>query len=259
MIRRRSMLAVLFGLTLAVALPGAVSAGIFSHKPKPSSQRATELIGILRSDPDEKKRTAAADELGSYDLKTYPEIVPPLLQALNDQSADVRHQTVQTLGKLRPVSPEIGQALEQTLANDSSSKVRMQARTTLWSYHIAGYRSPKNPAQDGGPMLPNQAKQPTQPMQPNQPTGPMISTTQEPPLADRAPAQFPVSPPAPPTPAPVRLVPAPVVQPAAPPKLQPPAPAVARPLPSGPSSPTQQPVLVTPPIEDLGPSLNSPK
>ena len=241
MIGRRYILVALVGITLA----GSASAGLFSRKPKPSSQRAGELIGILRNDPTESKRAAAADELGSYDLKTYPEIVPPLLQALNDPAAEVRAQAVQTLGKLRPVSQEIGMALEQAHTSDSSTKVRNQARSTLWSYHLAGYRSPKNP-EPKGPTLPNQ------------PTGPPLSTTQEPPLADRAPVPTPPAPPPPPPPK--RLGPAPVMPPAQPPKLQPPAPAVARPMPSAPILvPSQPPVLVPPPVEDLGPTVSPPK
>jgi hypothetical protein len=248
MIGRRYMLVALIGLAVGLTIAGPVSAaGLFTRKPKPSSQRATELIGLLRNDPAESKRAAAAEELGNYDLKTYPEIVPPLLQALNDPAAEVRSQAVQTLGKLRPVSQEIGMALEQAEASDSSMKVRMHARTSLWSYHLSGYRSPKNPPEQKGPTLPNQPANPI--------PGPPSSTTQEPPLADR--------PPVPPAPPPVRLVPAPVMKPAQPPVLQPPSPAVARPMPSSPPPPTlvptPSPVLVPPPPEDLGPSLSAPK
>jgi hypothetical protein len=220
MIRRRCLLLALLGLSLARL----ADAGIFSRKPKQTPQRAQELVGILKTDPSESKRAAAADELGSYDLKAHPEVLPVLLQALQDPAAEVRIQAVQTLGKFRPVSVEIGMALEQTLASDSSQKVRNQARSTLWWYHLAGYRTPKNPTP---------------------PAGPTLSTNQEPPLAD------PTTPS--PRPVPPRLVPTPT-----PPKLQPPTPA-ARPLPGGPAAPALIPGPTLVPLEETGPVLSPPK
>jgi hypothetical protein len=193
-------------IMLGVGLAQTATAGIFFNRAKPSPQRAAELIGILKTDPNESKRASAADELGHYDGKTNPEIVPVLIEALSDTSASVRNQAVQSLGKIRPVSQEAGSALEQTMANDSSTKIRIQARTTLWQYHMAGYRTPKNE----GPAL----------KAPPQPTQPPATTTTEPPLA----VPFP-TPPAPAAPPPAyRLTPAPVEPPPALPQLSRPVP-----------------------------------
>ncbi|MBL8799018.1 MAG: HEAT repeat domain-containing protein [Planctomycetia bacterium] len=214
------------------------TAGIFSRR-KPAAQRVPELIGVLKSDAKERHRADAADELGGLDAQSNPEIIPALLEALRDASADVRVQAVQALGKLRPVRPEVGQALEQAQNGDSSIKVRLQARTALWQYQLAGYRPGKN---EGPPINP-----PT-----NVSAKPLAPTTQEPPLL-----QAPATPPARrmPQAAPAsRLAPIPAAQPN-------PMPTFARPLPSGtakpPLVPTPAPILQTPP-SDEGPELNAP-
>jgi len=224
-------------------LAEAAAAGIFSRKSKASPQRIPELIGILKSDAKERNRANAADELGGHDPQSNPDIVPALLDALRDASDDVRLQAVQALGKLRPVRPEVGQALEQTLNGDTSTKVRLQARTTLWQYQLAGYRAGKSEGPSVNPPAPL-------------PKTPPVTTSQEPPLletpmtpAATAPAQrMPQAAPA------SRLAPIPAPQLKA-------APVFARPLPSGtpkpPLVPTVPPVLRTPP-SDEGPELNPP-
>ncbi|MBY0525949.1 MAG: HEAT repeat domain-containing protein [Gemmataceae bacterium] len=173
-------------LELALTVPA--SAGIFfKSKAKPApAQRVPELIAIVKTDADDGKRTAAAEELRQYDPKAFPEIVPVLLDvAQRDAKPEVRAEAVQSLGKLRPVSQEVGMVLEQLMANDTSNKVRWQARTSLWQYQLSGYRSAKT-------------------------DGPTVGTptSKEPPLADSH------TPPAPPGPAviqPPRLSPVPAV------------------------------------------------
>jgi len=234
-------------MTASIVLADGATAGIlFNRKPKPSPQRAQELLTTLLSDGSESKRAAAASELGDYDGTAFPEIVPALLQALRDSGADVRASAVASLGKLRPVTQEVGQALEQALAGDSSIKVRLQARTTLWGYSAAGYRAGKDsagkPAAASKPIeRPAVARPLPQPL----PAAPVVSqplptapVQQEPPLADPLPAK----------PATGRLVP--VVTP----QLQAPTPSVPQRLPA--TAPVAPPV-VAPPV-DQGPMLNPP-
>jgi hypothetical protein len=75
----------------------------------------------------------------------------------------VRIEAVESLGKIRPVSQQAGWALEQVVDKDDSMRVRLRARSLLIQYHLAGYRSGKNPE---APPVPKGAK------------------TDEPPLAD---------------------------------------------------------------------------
>jgi hypothetical protein len=150
-------------LVLIPVLNPPVHAGIIfgrkKEKPDPK-QRVPELVTILKSDKDADKRSHAADELRTFDLAQFPEIVPALIDALqNDPKPAVRVEAVQSLGKLRPVSQVVGEALEQALAKDASMRVRLQARSTLLQYHWAGYRSakkpdmpPLNPTHDPGPI-----------------------------------------------------------------------------------------------------------
>jgi len=180
-------LRILWSIPVMIGLALPATAGPFSflkrNKPAPAQQRVPELVNSLKADPNEGKRAAAAEELREFDPKAFPEIVPVLIEAVQrDPKPEVRTAAVQSLGKVRPVSQEAGWVIEQALANDSSLKVRMAARTTLWQYQMAGYRSVKG----DGPQL-------------NPPGGPSLATTQEPPLAQ----------PGPPTPAPTALRPVP--------------------------------------------------
>jgi len=133
------------GLTvgLVLALAGAApAAGIFGKaKPNPAD-RVPQLLGILKGDPAERKRESAAKELRDFDGAAFPEIIPALVEALrNDAKAGVRAEAAESLGKLRPVNPAAGQALEQAMEKDASLRVRLQARRSLLNYRIGGYFS----------------------------------------------------------------------------------------------------------------------
>jgi hypothetical protein len=133
-------------------------AGIFKKgSPKPDPEKyVPELIAILKGDKDDGKRLEAVSELRQFDLKTFPDILPALIEALqNDPSTSVRVEAVNALSKVRPITQQIGYALEQALANDSTVRVRVAARTTLWQFHLLGYRSGK-PAESEN----NQSKEP---------------------------------------------------------------------------------------------------
>jgi hypothetical protein len=205
-------------LVLLPTLAAPASAGVFFGKKKKQpnpNDRVPELLVTVKTDGDENKRARAAEELRQFDAATHPEVVPILIDVLlNDKKPAVRAEAAQSLGKLRPVSQEAGQALEQALAKDPSMRVRLQARSALLQYHWSGYRSA---SRKDVPPSPFESK--------------------EPPLADSGPALAPAS-----MPAPGRLKPqpAPAPVPAAPAPTPPP---VAQPLPVGPSQPATGPQL----------------
>ncbi len=90
-----------FAVILAVViLPGWVLPahadgifGLFSKKTKANpAERVPQLIVTLKTEQDERKRAAAASELGSYDADAFGEIVPVLVDALqHDPKAGVPH------------------------------------------------------------------------------------------------------------------------------------------------------------------------
>ena len=233
-------------LVLAISLGMAVPApaGIFFHRKDKTTnqdQHISELLGTVKADPDVHKRVAAAEELRQYDAKAHPEIPAILIDVLqHDDKAEVRAEAAATLGKLRPVGPEVGQALEQALASDKSSKVRWQARTALWHCRLSGYRSPK----EEGPAV----------------TPP---TNQEPPLAKPMPTPAPASPPiakpiSPMPQAAPRIAPVPSTRITPVPSTWSPAAPQTRP----PLVPTEAPALKSPPPAvdpGGGPSLTTPQ
>ena len=136
-------------MMLGASCLGPVHAGIipgnlfFGKKPaKNPIERVPELIGILKTDGDEDKRADAASELRQYDIATFPIIVPVLIEALaNDKKPSVRAEAATSIAKIRPISPLVGQALENAISKDASMRVRIQARSSLLQYNLAGYRS----------------------------------------------------------------------------------------------------------------------
>jgi hypothetical protein len=142
------------------------TAGPFSKRPnKPEpAEYVPVLIKTLQGDPDERKREIAAGELRDYDMKQFPDIMPTLIEALkNDPNSSVRHEVVNSIGKLRPISEPAGFALDQAATNDSSFRVRAAAKSTLFQWIWLGY-SPRR-AQHG---MPNQTEEPplAQPLAP---------------------------------------------------------------------------------------------
>jgi hypothetical protein len=233
MMCRRLLLASLLLAVLAGSAPAGIIFGKKGTKPTPA-ERVAELIATLKSDGDEHKRAAAAEELRQFDAKQFSEILPVLVEALlNDPKPSVRSEAAQSIGKIRPVSKEAGWALEQAVAKDASMRVRLQARSALLHYHWAGYHGGKESAA---------------------PAAPAVIQTKEPPLAAPPPAKA-ASPESP------RVQAKPVSQPVVP---TPAVPAVntgngPRPLPQGPPLvPTDAPRLKPAPASDQGPDLNPP-
>lgn len=126
-----------------IACQGNAHGGLFGKKNKPEPKdRVPELIAIVKTEQDEHKRASAANELRQFDPTAFPDIVPVLIEVLqNDAKTSVRTEAAESLGKMRPVSKQAGLALEQALDKDASMRVRMQARYSLLQYHWAGYRS----------------------------------------------------------------------------------------------------------------------
>lgn len=230
-------------LQLSVSWPA--SAGIFfNRQPKVNpEQRVQELIVILKTDTNEGKRASAAGELRQFETKTFPFIVPILIDALQtDPKAGVRVEAAESLGKIRPISQEAGRALEQALAKDASMRVRLTARTSLWQYQLGGYRSGK----EEGPVIQDPA------------------TSKEPPLAESIDANAVPLPGSAVQPLPI-VTPnagkpmAPVVEP----KLAPlPSTSMARPMPLGPAAPAwipARPAKPEPAPSNSGPVLIAPR
>ncbi len=213
-------------LLLTPVLTATAFAGIFFNNKKPEkpnpAERVPELVKVVQTDGDEDRRTAAAEELREYDPAQFPEVVPALIDVLmTDKKPGVRAEAALSLGKIRPISDQVGIALEQTLAKDSSMRVRLQARSVLLQYRWSGWKEPA-PKRDEIPTA--------------RPKGPPSVQSGEPPLA----------PALPPTPnaTPALLPAAPV--PVAPPVHE------AQPLPQGP------PLPPPPGGDGGGPVLNPP-
>ncbi len=188
----------LLAILMAAALAAPAQAGLIFGKKKAApvdpAQRVPELLGLVKSAPDEGKRAEAASELRKYDTQAFADIVPVLIDVLaNDPKASVRLEAAQSLGRLRPISQAAGQALEQALANDPSLRVRLQCRTSLLHCFWSGYRSPKKDAP------PPQTKEP--PLAPPGPEGPPLfppAATSPPPGAVPPPPSGWTGPPLPP-------------------------------------------------------------
>ncbi len=139
--RNRLLLVLLVLVTLPLPAPAGIIFGKKTPKPTPQ-ERVPELIKIIKTDGDENKRAEAVEELHQYDPAQFPDIVPTLIDALlNDKKPSVRSEAAHSIGKLRPAVQMGGHALEMALANDTSMRVRMSARSALLSYQWAGYHS----------------------------------------------------------------------------------------------------------------------
>jgi hypothetical protein len=130
-------------LVTTALLVAPLPARAFSNKngKKNPAERVSQLVLAVKTDKDEDKRAEAAHELRDFDPAKHPEIIPILIDvAQNDPKPSVRTEAIATLARFRPVCPEVGMALEQA-TKDSSFRVRWQARSSLVSYRLAGYRS----------------------------------------------------------------------------------------------------------------------
>lgn len=188
-----------------LAAPAVAGIPFFSRKPKVNpAEHVPSLVLQLKTDKDEAKRAAAAEELRNFDPKAFPEMMTALSDALlKDGSAAVRAEAASTIARLRPINPQAGYALEQAAANDPALRVRMTARQSLWQYNLLGYRSSSGRAPDAfaqTPALPvAPAPSPGRPHVAAKPPRGMPRETGEPPLADDPAASTSLKPVPPPT------------------------------------------------------------
>jgi hypothetical protein len=126
------------GIWLPLAALAPAQAGIFGKKEKKDLvTHVIESLAALKNNPDADKRAEAAEDLREIDPTAFPEIVPALIEAMQkDSSSAVRREAAQTLGKLRPTSVEVLQALEVAEEKDNSAMVRWQARRAQWGYQV---------------------------------------------------------------------------------------------------------------------------
>ena len=134
---------------LLFALAFTAEAGIFSRpKPRPiPSDRVPELLGVLRSDPDERKRQSAAEELRQYEPRTFAELLPALIESLGkDTSSSVRAEVAAHAGQTGPHRPPCWPG-SRTGGRERCrhARVRLAARSALLQYNIAGYRQSADP------------------------------------------------------------------------------------------------------------------
>ena len=140
---KRITLTLMFAAVLAWA-PPAPAQWIFKKAKVNPMQRVPELVLIVKTDPDERKRAHAAEELRDFDTTRFTEIVPVLADVLlHDKKHSVRLEALGSLAKIRPISATAGQALEKAAADDEALRVRLQAKAALPRYHLAGYSSKK--------------------------------------------------------------------------------------------------------------------
>jgi hypothetical protein len=141
-------------LVIVLAWSAPAPAQFFAKKAKPNpSQRVPELVLILKTDPDEKKRAHAAEEIRDYDAILFTNIVPVLVDVLeHDSKVSVRHEAVNSLAKIRPVNAQAGHALERAAGSDESFRVRLAAKTALTKYHLAGYSAKTEMMPTSGPI-----------------------------------------------------------------------------------------------------------
>jgi HEAT repeats len=184
------------GLSLVLALLCAIpaQAQFLFRKTRPNpSQRVPELILILKTETDERKRAQAAEELRDYDPATFMEMIPVLLDVLqHDQKMSVRLEALNSLAKYRPVQPTTLSAIEKAASDDESWRVRWQAKTTLPKLQLSLLTTRKgnnsapgnHPTTDEPPLLEVGAMPPMNPLAAPIPTG------------DTPPRPFPPMPPA---------------------------------------------------------------
>jgi len=125
----------------ALVLAPPSHAGLFKKSAKPDpATHVPALIETLKSDKEERARSAAAGELDEYDAKAFPDILPALMEALTaDPSTSVRSKAAESIGKVRPITAAAGYALERAAADDKSLSVKVAAKMALVKYRLLGH------------------------------------------------------------------------------------------------------------------------
>lgn len=154
---------IILTLTIGLVMVPSASAidfglGIFKRRQKPEPvSKAKQLISVLQSSPDAGKRQEAAEELRSIDARVVPDVIPTLMNSLQqDPSPAVRAEAATSLGKIKPINQSAGIVLERASQSDPIDKVREAAQNALWQYHLNGYSNTAGPplaAQSSEPPL----------------------------------------------------------------------------------------------------------
>jgi hypothetical protein len=116
----------------------------FPGKPKQNlnSEQITQICQILKTSGEETARMQAIDDLRLIVGISQHLAVSALMDSLKmDRKSGVRAEAAVALSKMRPIRQEVGTALENSIAKDTSMRVRIQARSALLQYNLAGYRS----------------------------------------------------------------------------------------------------------------------
>jgi hypothetical protein len=131
-------------LAISVTLVPAVGlgdgTGASQHRLDPS--RINQLIQIIQTDVDEKRRETAIEELSKADPRLNQGVIQVLADALRkDTSPAVRLAAVRAIGRHKTVFVLAGRALEFAVETDSSPAIQKAAKQVLWEYHLLGYKS----------------------------------------------------------------------------------------------------------------------
>ncbi len=192
--------------TLLSAIPAQAGIIFNRHSRKPSKENTVtdptaQLIQVARTDSDDRRRAAAVEELGQFDLRQYPQAAFALIQVLQgDSSAAVRGEAAKLLGKMRPLTQQVAEALDVASSTDSAPGVRQLARASLLPFLSAGYKQGnRSDAPANEPSYAGPAAQPARPIAPSRLPSPFVrqnprpatlgNETTEPPLADAAPTE----------------------------------------------------------------------
>lgn len=129
-------------------------------------EQVAQICQVLKGSGEETTRMAAVDDLRMVEGPAQIVAISALMETLKtDRKAGVRAEAAVALSKMRPVRQEVGTALENTITKDSSMRVRIQARSALLQYNLAGYRSAQGAPPVADP-LGQIAKEPNTPAPP---------------------------------------------------------------------------------------------
>lgn len=116
----------------------------FLGKPKniQNPEQVAQICQILKSSGEELVRLQSIEDLRAVEGVSQPMAIVALADSMiSDRKPGVRAEAAMALSKMRPVRQEVGVALEKAISNDPSMRVRLQARSALLQYNLAGYRS----------------------------------------------------------------------------------------------------------------------
>ncbi|MFO0967670.1 MAG: HEAT repeat domain-containing protein [Gemmataceae bacterium] len=104
--------------------------GYTAPAPAPVSE-ISQLLMVLRESPYPAQRSWAANQLGTFDWRGNPEVLPALIQAArHDPAATVRSDCVYGLSRINAATQPVVETL-QSLRSDSDARVRQEVENAL--------------------------------------------------------------------------------------------------------------------------------